>query len=86
MRLESTVDVETENATDVADQIEANFVETEYELNYMTSFSETSTVRIFAEMETSEESLDEDKATMVDEMNSVDGVNISESDIELYES
>ena len=78
MRLNTTTDIETDDASATVNQIQTRLSETEYRLNVTDD-----AVRLYASMGTTTTSVDDDVTAMLGEINALDGVEITEGDIEI---
>ena len=77
MILRTTTDIETDDASTTVGQIQDSLTETDYRLSVTND-----SVRLYASMDTAAASVDADAATMVSELNAVDGVTIVTDDVE----
>ena len=78
MRLRTTTDIDTDDASATVKQIDDTLAETKYRLSVTSE-----TVRLYARMDTDSQSVESDSNTMLDELNALDGVSLSEDEIEV---
>ncbi|WP_049987129.1 hypothetical protein [Halobellus rufus] len=78
LRLNTTVDIETDNAANTVAAIEEALSDTSYRLNVTRD-----TVRLYARREVDNGSLPEATDAVVKELNALDGVEIEAGDIEV---
>lgn len=78
MRLNTTTDIETDDASATVNQIQTTLSATDYRLSVTGD-----TVRLYASMGTDTTTVSDDVATMVDELNALDGVGVEEDEIEV---
>jgi len=78
MRLSTTTDIDTDDASATVNQIDETLAETDYRLNVTSD-----TVRLYAKMDTDSKSVDSDSQTMLSEVNALDGVSLSDDDIDV---
>jgi hypothetical protein len=78
MRLNTTIDIDTDDAPATVDQIEETLSETQYRLSVTGD-----RVRLYARLGTDTDSVSDDVGTMLDEVNSLDGVDLDSDDVEV---
>lgn len=78
MRLSTTTDIDTDDASATVNQIDETLTETDYRLNVTSD-----TVRLYATMETTSQSVGEDGKTMLSELNALDGVDLANDAIDV---
>jgi len=78
MRLRTTTDIDTDDASATVGQIQDSLSETDYRLSVTNG-----SVRLYASMDTDATTVDADSATMINELNAVDGVAVVTEDLEV---
>jgi len=78
MRLSTTTDIDTDDASATVNQIDETLAETNYRLSVTSD-----TVRLYATVETDSQSVKSDSQTMLAELNALDSVDLTDDDIEV---